>query len=283
MVLAGVLIFVLALRGLIQANYLLSGGVTGTALLLAHMVHLPVGLGIALLNVPIFLVGMRYIGRQFAIFSALAVVASWLVADYVPFQPLTRDPMLAGVFGGLLFGVGSALALRAGGSLGGFDILGVVINRRFGVGIGEVLLSLNGVLVVAAGLLGSAELAMYTLISIYACGKTIDALQAPRRRKAVLVMTHKPDRIRQRILTRMNRGMTVFRAEGAYTHSEIAALLCVITRPEIKEISDLVREADPESFVVVLEASDVLGSFRTPTAAAYWKRLQEPLQPRTGD
>lgn len=279
LLLAGVLIFVLSLRGLIQSSHLLSGGVTGTALLLSDLVHLPVGLGMALLNVPIFLLGVRYVGKEFAIYSAVAVLASWLAADYVPFPVLTRDPMLAGVFGGLFFGVGSALALRAGGSLGGFDILGVVINRRFGLGIGEVLLVLNALLVVAAGFLGSPELAMYTLVSIFTSGKTIDTLQAPRRRKAFLIMTRKPDRIRDRVMAKMNRGLTVFHAEGAYTQSDITALLCVVTRPELKELSDLVRTEDPEAFVVVLEASDVLGSFRTPTAAAYWRRLQEPLDP----
>jgi uncharacterized membrane-anchored protein YitT (DUF2179 family) len=279
LLMSGVFLFVLALRGLIQPNHLLSGGVTGTALLLANLTHVPVGLGIALLNVPVFLLGIRYIGREFAVYSAVAVATSWLAADYVPFTPLTKDPLLAGVFGGLLFGVGTALAMRAGGSLGGFDILGVVINRRFGLGVGEVLLTLNAILIIASGIIKGPELAMYTLVSIFTCGKTIDALQAPRSRKAFLIMTRRPDPIRQRVVEKMGRGLTVFKAEGAYTHADITALLCVITRPEVKELSDLIEGEDPEAFVVVLEAGNVLGSFRTPSAAAYWKRLQEPLPP----
>jgi uncharacterized membrane-anchored protein YitT (DUF2179 family) len=275
----GVFCYVLALRSLIQANHLLSGGVTGMALLLFHFLHLPVGLGIALLNIPVFAVGLRYVGRTFALYSGLAVLASWLLADLLPFTPLTQDPMLAGVFGGVLFGLGTSLTMRAGGSLGGFDILGVMVNRRFGLGVGEVQVALNGILVVVSGVIGRPELAMYTLISIFASGKVLDTLQAPKRRKAFLIMTHRPERMRDRIIRQMGRGLTVFRAEGAYTQEEITALLCVITRAEVRELSDLVRREDPEAFTVVLEAGDVVGSFRTLSAAAYWKKLQDP-EPR---
>ena len=273
----------LAVRALVLPNHLLSGGVTGIALFLNRTLHVPVGLGMTLLNVPIFLFGTRYVGRRFAILSGIAVLATWVLTDTLPIPALTNDPLLAGIFGGVLFGLGSALALRAGGSLGGFDILGVVVNRRFGLGVGEVLLVLNGALVILTGLMESAELAMYTLALIFTSGKTLDVLQAPRRRMAFLVMTHRPDTMRDRILRDMNRGVTLFRAEGGYTQSEITALLCVVTRAEIRELSDIVQEEDPAAFIVVLESNDVLGAFRNPPAAAYWKRLQETPRKRAAD
>lgn len=272
---AGTFAFVLAVRSLVLPNRLLSGGVTGMALLLNRGLHLPVGLGMTILNVPIFLFGARYVGRRFAVLSGLAVALTWLLTDSLPFPTLTRDPLLAGIFGGILYGVGSALALRAGGSLGGFDILGVVVNRRFGLGVGEVLLALNGILVVVTGLLESPELAMYTLALIFVSGKSLDVLSAPRRRKAFLIMTRQPDRIRDRVLREMNRGVTLFRAEGGYSHAEITALLTMVTRAEVRELSDIVQDEDHEAFVVVLESSEVQGAFRNPTAAACWKRLQE--------
>lgn len=275
LLLAGVLAFVLAVRGLILPNRILSGGVTGMALLLNRLTAVPLGLAMALLNVPIFVLGVRYVGRAFAVRSAAAVLATWFLADYAPIPAWTHDPLLASVFGGLLAGVGTALAMKAGGSLGGFDILGVVVNRRFGLGVGEVLLALNGTMVVIAGLIGTPELAMYTLVAIYVTGKTIDTLQSPRARKAFLIMTRRQDPIRDRVLQQMNRGMTVFRAEGAWSHEGITALLCVVTRAELRELADIVQEEDPGAFVVVLDSSEVMGSFRNPTAAAYWRRLQE--------
>ncbi len=91
-------------------------------------------------------------------------------------------------------------------------------------------------------------------------------------------MTRKPEPIRDQVLRRMNRGITVFRAEGAWTGAGITALLCVITRQEQRELEDILQTEDREAFIVVLESSEVLGRFRTPDAAAYWKRLQEPLR-----
>lgn len=272
LLLLGLLAFVVQVKGFMVPNRLLTGGVTGLSLLFHALFHWPVGFLVFLLNVPIFALGFRDIGRRFAILSALGVVGFWLVADYVPVPAATHDPMLAAVFGGVLGGVAAALALRSGGSLGGFDILGVVLNRRFSLGVGEAQLFLNGALIVAAGLLTDLERAMYTLVAIYAGGRTLDALQAPRPRKAVLIVSQRSEAIRRRILGEMARGVTVFQARGAFSGQAQEALLCVITRYELKELRDLIRSEDPVAFVSVLEASDVIGRFREPSAFTIWKR-----------
>ncbi len=212
---AGALSFAVAIDGFLRPNGLLSGGVTGTALLAAEHVRIPVGLLVLLLNLPIFLLGTRVVGRRFASYSALAVVTSWLLIDHAPIRPLTNDPLLAGIFGGVFSGLGTALALRAGGSLGGFDILGVVVNRRFAFGVGEVLMVLNGALIAAKGILGSPELALYTLLGIYVTGRTLDSLLAVRPRKAFLIVSRSAARIRQRILSEMRRGLTMLPAARA--------------------------------------------------------------------
>jgi len=273
LLLAGVASFVVAVKCFVQPNQLLSGGVTGTALLLDHLFGVPVGLGMALLNLPIFLLGFRFLGVRFGLSSAGAVLMTWVAADFLPLPPLTGDPMLAAIFGGVFTGLGSAVALRSGGSLGGFDILGVWVNRRFSMGVGEVLLVLNGALVIATGVIGSAELAMYTLVSIVAASWMLDSLQASRPRKAFLIMTRRADTVRQRIVAQMGRGITVFPAAGGWDGTPLRALLCVVTRGELRELADLVREADQGAFVVVLEASEVMGRFRVPQAGDYLRRL----------
>ncbi len=275
----GTAFFVTAVRCLFKPNQLLAGGVAGTSLLFYNLFRFPVGMTIAVLNLPIFLLGYRVIGRRFTLYSALAVVGTWLLIDYVPLPVLTSDPMLAGVFGGVLAGIGTSLGLKSGGSLGGLDILGTIMNRRFGVGVGEVLLMVNGCIVVASGLIGSPELAMYTLVGIFASGKTVDAILAPRRRKAFVILTRRPDRIRETVLVKMDRGMTVFRGEGAFTGREIVALLCVVTRGEIKELEEIVKQEDPDAFQVVLEASEVVGSFRSSHTSQYLKQLQQHIHP----
>ena len=271
---AGILCFVVAIRGFILPNRFFSGGVTGLALLLHALLRWPVGLLTLLFNVPIFLLGFRDVGRRFVLYSGVSVVAFWLGVDHVPIEPLTRDPMLASIFGGLLGGLGSALAVRAGGSLGGFDILGVVLNRRFSLGVGEVGLLLNGALIVAAGLLQNLELAMYTLVSIFVASWALDALQSPRPRKAVLIVSKRQNAIKERLLFQMARGVTLLKAEGAYTGEDANVLLCVITRYELKELQEIVRGEDPEAFVSVLEASDVIGRFKRPTAFSLWQKAR---------
>lgn len=272
---AATLCFIAAVKCFLEPGKLLAGGVTGSALLMQRLLHWPVGLSMLLLNIPIFAAGFRYLGRRFGIYSAMAVLIAWVSADFIPFTPLTTDPMLAAIFGGALIGVGSALALKTGGSLGGFDILGVVVNRRFSLGVGEVLLALNGVLVLVTGYIGNAELAMYTLIGIFATSWTLDALQSPRPRKAFLVMTRRPERIQQRVLAQMGHGLTVFDARGAYTGQGVTALLCIVTRPETNELAEIVRDEDPDAFTAVLDASEVFGRFRTPSATRYLKRLRD--------
>lgn len=283
LLLAGVASFSIAIRGLIAPNHLLSGGVTGAALLLNRLLGLPVGLTVVALNIPIFVLGFRDAGRTFAILSAAGVLGFWLLVDFVPIGPLTDDPLLAAVFGGVLGGIGSSLTLRAGGSLGGFDILGVVVNRRFSLGVGEVLLALNGVLVIAAGFTATAELAMYTLVGIFATGWTLDALQTPRPRKAFMVVTSRPEPIRARVLRQMNRGITIIPVTGGYAGEDRTALLCVVTRPELRELADIVQAEDPAAFVVVLEASEVMGRFRGYDSRAAMRRLAQSLPPRESD
>jgi len=271
LLLAGTVLYAVSIMCLIQPNHLLSGGVTGAALLVHALLGWKVGLVVLLLNVPIFLLGARDVGKLFAAGSAVAVLLFWVVADFVPADAMTLDPILGALFGGVLGGAGGALALRSGASLGGLDILGVVLNRRFNLGVGEAGLFINGALLVAAGFLEGPEKAMYTLLAIYAGAKTMDALQAPRPRKAVLMISRDPDTLKAAILDKMARGITVLKAEGAYEGAPRDALLCVVTRFELRELQDIIRSVDPAAFVTVLEASDVMGRFRTPTAYQLWR------------
>lgn len=271
--------YIVSIDSFIGPNHLLSGGVTGLSLLLNELAGLPVGLGVMALNAPIFLWGFRDVGRRFALYSALAVTLFWLGADLIPLKPATDDPLLGAVFGGVLGGIGSAIALKAGGSLGGLDILGVVFNRRFGVGVGEAGLALNGMLVLTAGFLHNPELAMYTLAGIYAGAKTVDALHAPTARKAVLIVSRESRAIRERVMREMSRGVTVLRGEGAFTGEEMEVLFCVITRYELQELREIALREDPESFVSVWQASNVYGHFRKRSALSYLRKLASPPAP----
>lgn len=261
-----------AVRGFYIPNRLLSGGVSGIALLIHELIGWPVGAMVLAFNIPVFAIGFRYVGRRFVVLSGLGVLAFYVAVDWLPVEPLTQNPMLGAIFGGVLVGTGTSLALRSGGSSGGFDIIGIVAHRRFGIGVGEVMLALNGTLILLKGHLGSAELAMYTLIAIYASSHTLDLLQKARPRKALLIITRNPEPMRQRILNQMKRGLTLLDAEGGLDRQESRILLCVVTRHELKELQEIVNDADRHAFTVVLEASDVLGHFRRQSVLQYWRQ-----------
>ncbi len=261
-ILLGELINVLAFRSMIVPAKLLSSGVVGAAMLINQVYNLPIGLQTMIYNIPIFLLGYRFLGRRFVVLSILGVVSFSFLLDNVVTPVVTHDLLLVAVFGGVFTGIADGIILRAGGSTGGMDIVGLILNRRFGISLGQVFLVFNGI-VIALGALANnnAELAMYTLIMQFVASRVIDTVQAGTPRRFVLVITGKHEQIAQRIMQDMGRGVTYLQGYGAYTSTEFRVLMCVMTRYEYVELRGIVREIDPAAFTVVLEASDVIGRF----------------------
>lgn len=269
LVLIGELLNAYAFNALIIPAKLLSGGVVGISLLLNQLFSLPIGLQTTLYNIPIFILGYKFLGRRFILLSVIGVLSFSFFTDNLKVAPLVDDLLLVSVFGGILGGIADGLILRAGGSTGGFDILGLIVSRQFNISVGQVFMAFNGALLTFAAVVNGQNgprIAMYTLIMIFVGSRVIDALQSVTPREAALIISQKSDAIAEAILTTMKRGVTYLQGGGAYTESEHRILLCVLTRFEIVELKQLVREIDPGAFVVFLEASDVVGRFdrRTP-------------------
>src|SRR5258708_7758384 len=150
----------LAFRSLIVPARLLSGGVVGVALLLNQLFSLPIGLQTMIYNIPIFVLGWRYLGRRFVALSVIGVVSFSLLTDNLHPAFLTHDLLLIAIFGGVATGIADGIIMRVGGSTGGFDILGLIVSRRFGISTGQVFLAFNGVIIVLAAIFNNLELAM---------------------------------------------------------------------------------------------------------------------------
>ncbi|MGD0707989.1 MAG: YitT family protein [Anaerolineaceae bacterium] len=264
LILAGSLVQALSMRLFLVPGEMVSGGVSGAAQIINHFTHWPIGLMVFLGNVPLFLVGWRYLGgRRFALRTAWAVATFSLLTDllfyFIP-AGVTGDNVLNSLYGGVTLGIGLGLVYRGQGTSGGSDILGRVLNYRLGFSISQAYLATDTLVVLASGFSFGWEKALYGLIVIYVSGLAAEAVsEGSRVFRTAMIITNKSQSVTNKILNEMCRGVTILSATGAYTGETRPVLYCVISRAEVSQLKALVREIDPKAFMVIGTASEALG------------------------
>jgi uncharacterized membrane-anchored protein YitT (DUF2179 family) len=261
-VLAGGFIWSLAINGILIHHQFMSGGVSGIALVIHYLFRfLPVGAMVFLLNIPIFAVGWTLIsGKFFALslmgmlsFSFFLTVTTWL---HIPID----NPLLAALFAGVVSGVGSGLVFRAGGSGGGTGIIAMVLNRHFSVRVGMVSYALNAIPLILGALLINLEAALYSIVYVYVSGSVTDRiLTGFNERRGIFIVSTKSSEIVREVLDKLHRGATFFKGEGAYSHTPLRVVYCVVPLFELARLKDLISTIDPEAFVVINETMEVIG------------------------
>ena len=242
-------------------NRIAPGGITGVAMILNHLFHWPVGTVSLALNIPLFIISYRAMGKIFAFRSLVATVLFSLFIDILPLRPLTTDPLLGTLYGGVLLGVGLGLIMRGGATTGGSDMIARMVHRRFQfISVGSFLFAIDCAVVVAAGFLIGTTEALYALINIFLTAKVMDVVIVGfSANKACFVISSKWQEISERIMRDMDRGVTQLTARGAYTGTERPTLLCVISRSEIMAFKRILREEDENAFVIIVEAHEAIG------------------------
>lgn len=242
-------------------NHIAPGGLTGIATILNYLFHWPVGITSLLLNIPLFLMGYRSMGRVFALRSLVATLLFSLLIDLIPLPPMTTNPLLGALFGGVLLGAGLGLILRGGATTGGTDMAARMVHNRYQhVSVGALLFGIDGLVVAMAGVGIQAEYALYAFISIYASSKLIDVVMTGLSRdKACYIISGRNEAIKHALMTELDRGVTVLHAEGGYSGDERPVLLCVLSAQEIGRLKAIVRMEDESAFVFITDAHEVLG------------------------
>ncbi len=240
------------------------GGLSGVAMIINRFTAWPVGVTSLVLNVPLFIIGYRSMGRVFAFRSLVATILFSLCIDGLKLLPLTPpdvEPMLATLFGGVLLGVGLGLILRGGATTGGSDMAARVVHRYLPfLSVGMFVFLIDCMVVVAAAFCFDVEKALYALVCIYINGKVIDMVMLGlSKNKACFIMTAEWERINQRILRDMDRGVTLMEARGGYTGNERPVVLCVLPPQEVSRLKAIVREEDERAFMFITEAHEALG------------------------
>ncbi|NPV27461.1 MAG: YitT family protein [Firmicutes bacterium] len=260
-ILLGSFIISLAINGLFIPHHLLSGGVMGVALILNYLFGISTSLSILLLNLPIFLLGLKYVNRHFILLSLVGMLSLSVFLSLTSIWVFpVQDVLLAAIFGGALSGLGSGLVFNNRGSLGGTDIIAVVVNKYYSYSVGGVLLATNVLVILASAYLVDLQLALYTIISMYTSAGMVDLVQEGlNRRKTVFIISDQSTAIANAILTQLNRGVTYLQGEGAYSHSQKQILYCVVTTLQLARLKEIVREIDPQAFMSVTDTREVLG------------------------
>jgi len=242
-------------------NDIAPGGITGVSTLLHALFGVPVGAMTAVLNVPLFVASWKRMGRGFAVKSLIAMLATSALIDLFPFAPATADPILAAIFGGIVVGAGIGLVLRGGATTGGTDMAAALIHERFPViTIGGILLALDCLVVAASGLVFSIQSMMYALIGIFITTKVMDlVVEGFESAKAFFVFSKYTGQIAEAILTQIGRGVTFLHAKGAYSREPRDVLLCVVTRLQIVQLKAIVKDIDPDAFVMVTDVREAMG------------------------
>ncbi len=259
----GVFLLALGLDLFLVPNKIAAGGVSGIATILHYLLGLPVGMTMLALNVPLFLLGIYRLGLKFGFRSLYGTISLSLFVDgLAPYLPVaTRDPLLAGAFGGALVGLGLGIVFRYRGTTGGTDLAAAILRTYTGANVGQLLFLVDGLVVLAAGLtFHSWELAMYALITIFITAWLVDLVQeGVSYTKAFWIISAESDRIARSVIKDLNRGATALKGRGMYTGQPREVLLVVVNRAEVTRLKDLVYEIDPRAFIILADVHEVLG------------------------
>jgi len=269
LLIAGTALYAFGLQYFIIPNLLMEGGVTGVAVLLNYALSLPVSLTSLLINLPLFILGWRRLGKGAMIYTfagtvllsfflwiaETAVSRGWLI----PFRS-EHDFILVVLYAGVTLGIGLGLVFRAGGTTGGVDIIARILHRARGWSMGQIILSMDVLILGVSLLFIPKEKVLYTIVSVFIASRIIDFIQeGAYAAKAFTILSRDPEMLAKNITIELDRGVTLMPAVGAFSGEHKHVVYCVVSRFEIGKLKSLVRQHDRRAFIVINDVHDVLG------------------------
>jgi uncharacterized membrane-anchored protein YitT (DUF2179 family) len=265
MILLGSTIMAFSYSLFLIPHHLVPGGISGIAIIINYFAKLPVGILIIILNIPIFLIGIKVMGRKYGVKSFFGMIASSLITDFlyevVKIKPATDNVILASIYSGILIGLGLGIIFRRKASTGGSDTLGQVINKYSGLSVGLGILIVDFVIISASGFAyKSLEAPLYGYIVLFISTRVIDMiLEGWNYTKLAIIISKKNDIIGQFIINELNRGGTSLLSRSLYLKREGETILSVIHRKQVSHLRDFVKEVDPDAFMILNDTYAVLG------------------------
>ena len=265
LIILGGFVQALALRTFLIPSQLVGGGISGVAQLLHYLWRTPVGMITLLANIPLFVIGWRYLGGpRFALRTILSVVSFTVFTDILieltGQAPITDDILLNSLYGGIILGIGLGLVYLGRGTSGGTDILTRILNQRLGMSISLAYMITDSFAVLLAGFFFSWDKSLYGLIMISLSGVAADMVsQGTNVIREAMIITDETEKVVTAITQGLGRGTTIINAKGGYTNKNRPIVFCVVTAGEVIRLKAIVHEADPDAFMVVGHANEALG------------------------
>tara|TARA_R110002126_G_scaffold58890_8_gene155063 strand:+ start:67 stop:945 length:879 start_codon:yes stop_codon:yes gene_type:complete len=263
-IVTGIFAAAFGLESFLFPNSFIDGGATGISLLIAETADIPLYILIILVNIPFVFLGYKVIGKIFAIKTGLAILGLALVLAFVKFPEVTQDKLLVSVFGGFFLGAGIGLSVRGGSVLDGTEVLAIYLSRKLGTTIGDIIILVNILVFSAAAYMLSLETALYSMLTYLSASKTLDfVIEGIEEYTGVTIISDSSEEIRQMIIDKLGRGLTIYKAKGGYgkqgVHKEYDVIYTVITRLEIRRLNIEINKIDPKAFVVMGKINDTRG------------------------
>lgn len=257
----GAILAAVGLEIFLIPNNIIDGGVVGISIILSYITKIPLGLLIFVLNIPFLFVGYKQIGKTFVVSTLFSVVSlsAW-VSVFHPIPGLTKDVLLATVFGGIILGIGVGMIIRYGGSLDGTEIVAIILDKRTGFSVGEIVMFFNLFIISSAGFVFGWDKAMYSLIAYFVAFKVIDIIiEGLDEGKAAFIISKKGAEIAAAIMNRLGRGATMIDAKGGYRGAANTVVYSVVTRLEVAKLKRIIQELDENAFVTINDVNDIMG------------------------
>ena len=250
---------------------LYDSGISGTSMLLSQIAPEPLTLSffLVVLNIPLFLIGMKKQGPLFTVYAIYTVfiysLSAWLINDVLPIDVSTASPLagsdllLCAVFGGVISGIGSGLAIRYGGAMDGIEVMAVIFAKKLGITVGTFVMLNNVILYVICGIvMNSWILPLYSILTYAAGLKTIDFIvDGIDRAKCAVIITEQPDEICRVLSETFESGTTRLEAVGGYSNTPKTMIYFILNRFQVPKMRDIVQEIDPTAYITISEIADI--------------------------
>lgn len=248
---------------------LYDSGISGTSILLSQQTGLTMSIFLILLNIPLFIYGTKIQGKLFTTYAIYTVivysVVAWLINDVLPVDVSVASPiaeqdlLLCALFGGIISGIGSGLAIRYGGAMDGIEVMAVIFAKKLGISVGTFVMLYNMLLYIVCGLcLNSWILPLYSIVTYFAALKTIDFIvEGFDRAKSAIIITEHPTEICDALSYHFESGITKLSARGGYSNREKAMIYFIVNRFQVARMKDIVHQIDPHAYITISEVADV--------------------------